>query len=143
MISMPKPKTILGIMFVVFVAAYAAAIFRIHAYYIYGDTYFHLGGGVLAALLVASYYHSEFEKLSPLFRLFALMGITMGIGVLWEFHEFILGGLAYATHNFGGHVSAGMDYMGDLRDTMKDLCMDTLGGLIVGLWLFRIKKQES
>ena len=69
------------------------------------------------ALLVASYYASEFQKLPQPLRLFCVVGIVMGIGVLWEFHEYALGRLT------------DISLQGDLADTMKDLLMDTLGGI--------------
>ena len=129
-------------MVVLFITAYSAAILHVRVYYMWGDTVFHFAGGVCAALLVASYYHSEFAKLSPVFRVFSLVAITIGIGVLWEFHEYILSTLALVTHQFGGHISNKMTFIGDLDDTMKDLLMDTFGGIVVALW-FALKQPTA
>ena len=78
-------------------------------------------------LLVAAYYRSEFAKLSQPFRFFCLVGIVIGIGVMWEFHEFIL-----------NQVFNSLKFQGDNIDTMKDLLMDTLGGMAAAvLYSFR------
>ena len=116
-----KTKTIFIILGVLFVLGYTGGVWGEAWYLETGNSYFHLIGGFFIALLVASYYASEFGKLSQPFRLFALLGIVMGIGVLWEFHEFALGRLI------------GISLQGDLTDTIKDLLLDTLGGLIAAL----------
>lgn len=51
-------------------------------------------------------------------RFFALVSMVMAVGVLWEFHEYLL-----------DRMVTTMKFQGDLNDTMKDLLMDTLGGI--------------
>ncbi|MEK7582797.1 MAG: hypothetical protein AAB483_00090 [Patescibacteria group bacterium] len=116
-----KTKIILIILIALFFLGYTGGTWGGAWYLETGNSYFHLVGGFFIALLVASYYANEFGKLSQPFRLFALLGIVMGIGVLWEFHEFALGRLV------------GVSLQGDLADTIKDLFLDTLGGLIASL----------
>lgn len=120
-----KTKIILIILIALFFLGYTGGAWGGRWYLETGNSYFHLVGGFFIALLVASYYASEFGKLSQPFRLFALLGIVMGIGVLWEFHEFALGQLI------------GVSLQGDLADTIKDLLLDTLGGGIAALTLAR------
>ena len=90
-------------------------------YFDTGNTYVHVLGGFFIALLVASYYASEFSALPQPLRFFCILAIVMGVGVLWEFHEYALGQLF------------SIPLQGDLADTMKDLLMDTLGGAAGGL----------
>ena len=117
-----KTKTILIILVALFILGYTGSAWGGNWYLETGNSYFHLIGGFFIALLVASYYATEFSKLSQPFRLFALLGIVMGIGVLWEFHEFALGQFI------------GISLQGDLPDTIKDLLLDTLGGVIAALY---------
>ena len=95
-----------------------------------GNTYFHFLGGLCIALLVTSYYATQFGKLSQPFKFFCILGIVMGVGVLWEFHEFILTKIV------------GQAFMGDLADTIKDLLMDTLGG-VAGAFLNSLRGRNS
>ena len=82
-----------------------------------GNTYFHFAGGFFIALLIASYYATEFRKLSQPLRFFCIVGLTIAMAVFWEFHEFALGRLI------------GISLMGDLADTIKDLLMGPLGAI--------------
>jgi len=82
---------------------------------------------ILVALLVESHYGSEFAKLPQSLRFFCIVALVMAVGVLWEFHEFVF-----------DHFLSAMKFQGDLADTMKDLLMDTVGGLAgAGLHLLR------
>jgi len=133
---MIKTKHALGVLILLYAIAWVATAVDWQWFYSTGQTYLHFLGGLFIAFLIASYYSSEFGKLSQPFRLFALIGIVMGVGVLWEFHEYILKFFAgqKATIAFGYDVT----FIGDLADTMKDLLMDTLGGMTVAvLHLFR------
>ena len=111
-----KTKTILSILILIGIFGYTGGVWGGAWYLESGNSYFHFVGGFFIALLVASYYASEFGKLSQPFRLFALVGIVMGVAVLWEFYEIVVNALT-------GNILPGLD------DTMKDLLMDTLGGV--------------
>lgn len=126
-----KTKNILIILIVLFVLGYTGGVWGGRWYNETGNSYFHFIGGFFIALLVASYYANEFSKLSQPFRLFALLGIVMGIGVLWEFHEYSLGQFI------------GISLQGDLADTIKDLFLDTLGGGIAALTFARNWSTKS
>src|SRR3989344_7474251 len=124
---MPRVKTVFLILVVIFLAGYTGGIWGGSWYLEIGNTYLHFAGGLFMGLLVATYYRSEFAKLSQPFRFFCLVGIVIGIGVMWEFHEFIL-----------NQVFNSLKFQGDNIDTMKDLLMDTLGGMAAAvLYSFR------
>ena len=88
------------------------------------DTPYHLASGICLGIIVASYYRSEFGSLPQPLRFFCVLGIVMAVGVLWEFHEYALGRMIPVS------------LQGDLDDTMKDLLMDTLGGVAGGILNF-------
>lgn len=123
---MPRTRTILLILILLFIAGYTGGFWGGAWYFSTGNTYFHFVGGLFMALLAASYYRSEFAKLSQPFRFFCLLALVMAVGVFWEFHEYALGHL----------LNASFKFQGDLADTMSDLLMDTLGGVVAGLYLF-------
>ena len=103
------------------------------------DTYFHFIGGFFATLLAVSYYSSEFKKLSQPFAWFTLLGIALGIGVFWEFFEYLLNVFFSTSISqwLGFHVS----FQGNLDDTIKDLAMDTTGAIAAGVIFFRTLRK--
>src|SRR3989344_2460259 len=113
---MIKTKHALGVLILLYAIAWVATAVDWQWFYSTGQTYLHFLGGLFIAFLVASYYSSEFGKLSQPFRLFALVGIVIGVAVLWEFYEIVVNALT-------GNILPGLD------DTMKALLMDTLGGV--------------
>ena len=114
----------MGVLAVLFVLGYTGGYWGGSWYLESGNRYFHLLGGFCIGLLIASYYSSEFAKIPQPLRFFCIVGISMGIGVLWEFHEYLLS------------IYFGTSFMGDLPDTMKDLLMDTLGAIGAQALLF-------
>ncbi len=131
---MQKTSRYLLLCIVLFILGYGLAwvpIPALQAWYLEsGNAYFHFAGGLAIALLVTSYYSTEFGKLSQPFRFFCIVAIAMGIGVLWEFHEYILTQLAHRS------------FQGDLDDTMHDLLLDTLGGVVAGLFTPRLFRER-
>lgn len=119
-----RTKTIFIILIVLFVLGYTGGVWGGRWYNETGNTSFHFAGGFFIALLIASYYATQFAKLSQPLRFFCIVGLTMAVAVLWEFHEYALGQFI------------GVSLMGDLADTIKDLLMGTLGGMIATLYAF-------
>lgn len=140
---MPKPLTVLALMIFVLAAGYVASFLSMDWYYYWGNTVFHFIGGCLAATLVLSYYFSEFNKLSQPFRFFALLGCALIIGVFWEFHEYILSTLHASWPSFAALFPKKLTFIGDLDDTIKDLLMDSLGGVTVALYYFVFKRKSE
>ena len=119
-----KTKTILIILAILFILGYTGGLWGNRWYPESGNTYFHVLGGFFIAALAASYYATQFAKLPQPLRFFCIVGIVMGVGVLWEFHEYALGHFIH------------IPLQGDLADTMKDLLADTLGGM-AGALIFK------
>ncbi len=125
---MPKPKNILLLALTVYLVNWCIFLWgtSVKAWYTAtGNSYFHLAGGLLIGLLIASYYSSQLNKLSQLLKFFCVLGMVIGVGVLWEFHEYVLNNLF------------GRGFQGDLSDTILDLLLDTIGGMIAGLYFIR------
>ncbi len=119
---MPRTKTIFLILCVLFVLGYTGGYWGGQWYFDTGNHYFHILGGLFIGLLATSYYRNEFAKLPQPLRFFCILAIVMAVGVLWEFHEYAIGQLF------------GVPLQGDLVDTIQDLLMDTLGGIMAGLF---------
>ena len=73
---------------------------------------YHFLGGFFMAMLIYSFYHSEFSKLSQPTRFLVVVMMTLAVGAFWEMAEYML-------HSIG-----------DLDDTIQDLVMDTIGALV-------------
>lgn len=104
------------------------------------DTTLHFLGGFFVTMLIYSFYQSDFKKSSFFFRTVSLLGITMGIGVIWEFMEYIANqSLVEPFKNIFGIQTY---FIGTLDDTIEDLFMDLLGGLIfLALHFFRSRNS--
>ena len=75
----------------------------------------HFLGGVWAGLF-AAWLLQRYKKR---FLIIQCAAIALSIGVCWEIFEFAFG--------IGGSL-----FMSYWADTIKDLCMDTLGGVVAG-----------
>ncbi len=103
---------------------------------------YHFLGGFFVAMLVFSFYHSEFKKLPQHLRVFVIVALTMAVGVTWEFAEYIGNKLLtepiYQAYDFHFY------FMGDLDDTVADLLMDALGAIIfVGFSSLNLLKRSK
>ena len=121
---------------IIFALSWAGVFYKWFILVPWIDIPMHIAGGFCMALLVASYYSSEFKKLSQPFAFFTLLGLMLVIGVFWEFHEFIFDHIFLArklSDNLNYHVVL----QGNSFDTMKDLTNDILGTLLASLALFK------
>lgn len=90
------------------------------------DIPMHFLGGVSIAVggaaFLVSYAGRDFLRREPRwFLILFLVGLTMTVGVLWEFMEFGFDLLFHTVNQQG------------LRDTMGDLAMDLVGGVVGAL----------
>ena len=106
---------------------------------------FHFLGGFFVAMLIYSFYHNEFSKLSqPLLRFLIVAAMTIAVGAVWEFAEYVGNKtLAQPIYDaFQYHIY----FMGDLDDTIQDLSMDAIGAFaflaLLGLTRLSRKAQE-
>ena len=91
------------------------------------DVIQHLTGGFFIAMLFSYYLKDHFLPGKKIQNTLIIVGATIFIGVVWEFAEYIANQtlIDYFYQKFQLRVY----FMGDLRDTIKDLLDDILGGL--------------
>ena len=100
----------------------------------YFDKILHFLGGFGVYLAVKQYFGKTIKNASWFDSALLLVSLSVFVGVLWEFAEFALANL-WLTRP--GEV----ELIGDLRDTIDDLAMDTLGAVIASiLHFFRQRK---
>lgn len=84
-----------------------------------------LGGVWLAGMAFWWYYfNKKTTNISFSSILATCLVAALGVGLVWEIYEAIVGLLTV------GHINA-------MFDTTKDLFFDTLGGIVVAVWGFR------
>ncbi|OGN28215.1 MAG: hypothetical protein A3A33_02570 [Candidatus Yanofskybacteria bacterium RIFCSPLOWO2_01_FULL_49_25] len=126
---------LLAILAIIYGLSWLGVFDRWFLTYWWTDILMHIAGAFFMALLISSYYSNEFSKLSQPFRMFALLGMIVLVGVLWEFHEYILNHSALVP-GLSHSLNYSVNLQGDVTDTMKDLSMDMLGGILAGLLTF-------
>lgn len=130
---------LLSFFFVVFFVAHGVALYSFLYWKVsWLDIIMHLlGGALVAATVVWWVYFSgriSLPSLSPFFTLMLILGAVALVGVFWEFFEFLVDKFI-TKKNYIDLLQPGV------IDTMKDLFMDILGGLAVGLlFLYERKK---
>ena len=141
---------IFGIRFIKFLSFFFVVFFVAHGVALYSFLYWKvswldivmhfLGGALVASAMVWWVYFSgriSLPRLSFFFTLTLILGGVALIGVLWEFFEFLVDKFI-TKNNYIDLLQLGV------IDTMKDLFMDILGGLAVGLlFLYERKKQTK
>lgn len=93
---------------------------------------FHFLGGALMAILFLNFFENHAEFYSFKFNWLAVLVLALGFvalaGLLWEFYEF---GLDFFFPELAAQPS--------LEDTMTDLFLDLVGGLVLALFYFKSK----
>lgn len=92
---------------------------------------FHFTGGALTALLLVSFYNSEFKSLPQHLRILTVVSMTLAVGVFWEFAEFLAN--YFLSQPIYDKWGVWFNFMGDLNDTVSDLLMDALGAAFLAL----------
>ena len=104
------------------------------------DMTLHLLGGFFVAMFMAYYLKNNLGE-SKLKNLLILIGVTVFVGVVWEFAEYIASQtLIEPIYN---HFKVHAYFIGDLNDTINDLVMDVFGAATFSaLHLFRRGKTH-
>lgn len=91
------------------------------------DAIMHFLGGFVIAMLGIAIHHAMTDKhhfkVPRLYHLLFVLGFVMLIGVLWEFHEYILDQTLVVWYGW-------QKTQPSLGDTMADFLMDGIGGLV-------------
>lgn len=95
------------------------------------DMPMHFLGGVWLAGMALWWYSSLKLVIDDFLRILAIALLAaFGIGLIWEMYE---GGVGLVTV---GHINA-------MSDTLSDLSFDTLGGVVVALWTWFMRKKVN
>lgn len=88
------------------------------------------------AMFMAGYLKDRLVPGINIKNILIVVGATLFVGVVWEFAEFIANQILIEP--FYRWFGIRTYFMGDLKDTINDLLMDTLGSLtLVSLYFFR------
>lgn len=121
----------------IFLCLFLGKMYNIYAVFPWWDSFLHFISGIiigLAGVLILRIFVPEkiFHNLSPLFK--GLYGFIVAVAssALWEIWE------------FAGDQLFGLDsQLNSLMDTMTDICVCTVGGLIIGLIIYEFYKREK
>jgi uncharacterized membrane protein YjdF len=83
----------------------------------------HFFGGLFVAIFMSGYFASSLLEADSARFLFAIIGTTILVGVLWEMAEYIFG--RYMLKKFGIRK-----YLTQIKDTIEDLFFDILGAVV-------------
>lgn len=91
------------------------------------DISMHYLGGFFVAMFMAYYLRDRLVPGINIKNALIIVGATLFIGVVWEFAEFIANQILIEP--FYRWFGLRTYFMGDLKDTITDLLMDTLGSI--------------
>lgn len=128
-------KTALLTMFGIYVLQWLLAqFFDVYGIFPWFDMPMHLAGGFAAGMLGVALHHNITDKhhteSAPFwYHILFVVGFTCLIAVAWEFHEYLI-------DNTIGLWYKWPKYQLSLTDTMSDLALGALGGLLAA-YVFR------
>lgn len=115
------------VLVIIFITNIAGAYFGGYKL-VWFDMLHHFLGGFFVALFFSGYLKKQLVSGSKLGNMLIIVGVTMFVGVSWEFSEYIANQLFTVPIYHKYHVV--INFMGDLEDTISDLFMDMLGSII-------------
>lgn len=147
------PSTI-EVLFILFAASHIllGEIGRFYSRFTWWDSLLHFISGGLIALVGFSLVNllNQHEKInvvmSPFFSAVFAICFALAVGALWEIAEFSFDSLAGGNSQRYANIYTKEDYIGQqaLFDTMKDLILDLIGAIIIGVvGFFDIKLRQG
>ena len=115
----------------IFVVNLVGLYYQWYLVYPWFDQALHFLGGFFIAMPMANYLSEYFVNKNFLKNLLIIVGVTILIGVVWEFAEYIANqALIEPVYKY---FKIHAYFMGDLNDTVSDLLMDILGATTLSL----------
>ncbi|HEY4474620.1 MAG TPA: hypothetical protein VJC06_01715 [Candidatus Paceibacterota bacterium] len=124
----------------IFVVNLVGLYYQWYLVYPWFDQTLHFLGGSFIAMLMANYLSEYFVNKNTLKNLLIIVGVTVFIGVAWEFAEYIANQTLIEPVYIYFKVHA--YFMGDLDDTVSDLLMDILGATTLSLLHLRRRRKS-
>ena len=124
----------------IFVVNLVGLYYQWYLVYPWFDQTLHFLGGSFIAMLMANYLSEYFVNKNTLKNLLIIVGVTVFIGVAWEFAEYIANQTLIEPVYIYFKVHA--YFMGDLDDTVSDLLMDILGATTLSLLHLRRSRKS-
>ena len=124
-----RAKTALLTMVVIYVGQWMLAdVFDIYAVFPWFDNVMHLAGGFATGMLGVAIHHNitneEHRIDTPYwYHILFVVGFVALVAVAWEFHEYLIDNTIGLWYDWP-------QYQLSLRDTMSDLSLGGLGGLL-------------
>lgn len=136
----------------IFCGLFLGEVMDLYTAFWWWDDLLHTISGVLlglAGFLLVYYFNSKFSmNLSPVFVALFVVAFAVLIGVMWEIFEFTMD--IFKGSNMQRWTAPdstwllGKNYQGlGLRDTMSDLIVDLIGGLVAGGYAFYLFGHEK
>ena len=100
------------------------------------DTSLHFLGGLGVYFILAQYFRKDLAGLSWLKRTISLVGVSVLVGVVWEFAEYSATVIPVVLPL----PWDGLSFIGDLPDTLTDLALDISGALFGAILHFFRKR---
>lgn len=123
-------------------------IFKLYRYVPGLDSIMHfLNGGllILVGLSILNMFvgNKTYRTLSPLFIILFAFSFAMMLGTMWEVFEYFSDG--FFGSNMQRYKDANIEYVGRvaLKDTMKDLILNTIGALIISFIFYLDIRREA
>lgn len=146
--------SVIEILFILFSVSHAllGEIGYFYARFSWWDSLLHFISGGLIAIIGFSLINllNQNENLnivlSPFFSAVFVICFSLAMGALWELTEFTFDFLAAGNSQRHTNIITGNAYIGQsaLYDTMKDLALDLLGAIIIGvIGYFDLKHREG
>lgn len=107
---------------------------NLYTRYPYADKILHIAGSMAIAWLASALLRKDARRLSPLFFVLFLVGVTTLAGVVWEIAEY---GATVLRPTFPTIYR--YFHGGDLADTIGDLISDVTGGTLLAVLLAWLK----
>jgi hypothetical protein len=133
-------KKAFWILFILLMSNVASMYYGWYLNYWWFDIVQHLLGGFFVAMFMAFYLEDRLVAGDWIKNLLIIVGVTVFIGVVWEFAEYIANQtLIEPTYKWFGIRAY---FIGDLNDTILDLAVDILGASLFSISHF-LRRRET
>lgn len=121
----------------IFLALFLGKMYNIYVVFPWWDLFLHFISGILIGIVglwLLSFLVSQniFKNLSPIFKAIYVFIIATSSSALWEIFEFA-----------GDRLLGFNSQLNSLVDTMGDICICVLGGLIISIMVYKFYKKNK